>query len=180
MSEHINDSLNLAGDDIAPGEIGIIEDSPEDAFRHQVLREHAFHLCLGEVRVDCVSALLMEVRERLAEGGGILTFGLDERLQSRAEFGDGILKGVDSGIPFGEIFFGVGEEGLEQMDEILPVGDVQVEDKRAVLIENRAVRGLEDDIFRRIPRCQLLLCFGGEFIEQVLRFPVAEDEGRSR
>ena len=62
------------------------------------------------------------------------------------------------------------------MDEILPVGDVQVEDKRAVLIENGAMRGLENDVFRRIPRCQLLLRFGGEFIKQVLRFPVAKDE----
>ena len=118
----------------------------------------------------------MEVRKRLAEGGGMLTFGLDERLQFRAEFGDGILKGIDSGIPFGEIFFGVSEEGLEEMDEILPLGDVQIEDKHAVLVEDGAMRGLEDDIFRRIPRCQLLLCFGGEFIKQVLRFPVAEDE----
>jgi len=118
----------------------------------------------------------MEVRKRLAESRRVLTFGLDERLQFRAKFGDGILKSIDSGIPFGEVLLGVSEEGLEQVDEILSLGDVQIEDKCAVLIEDGAMRGLEDDIFRRIPRCQLLLCFGGEFIKQVLRFPVAKDE----
>ena len=50
------------------------------------------------------------------------------------------------------------------MDEILPLGDVQIEDKRAVLIEDGAMRGLEDDVFRGIPRCQFLLRFVGEFI----------------
>ena len=54
--------------------IGIIEDSAEDTFRHEMLREHALNFCLGEVRINCVSALLMEVRKRLAEGGGMLTF----------------------------------------------------------------------------------------------------------
>ena len=113
LGEHIDDLLNFASDDVSAGEVGVIKNGAEDAFRHEMLREHAFHLCLGEVRVDCVSALLMEVRERLAEGGGILTFGLDERFQFRAECGDGILKGIDSGIPFGEILLGVSEEGLE-------------------------------------------------------------------
>ena len=101
----MNHLLNLLGDDIPIREIRIIKDGAEDAFRHQVLREHAFHFCLGEVWINCISALLMEVRKRLAEGGGILTFGLDERLQPRAEFGDGVLERIDSGIPFGEIFF---------------------------------------------------------------------------
>ena len=168
------------GDDIPIREIRIIKDSAEDAFRHEMLREHTFDFCLGEVWVDCVSALLMEVRERLAEGRRVLTFGLDERLQFRAEFGDGILKGIDSGIPFGEILLGVGEEGLEQMDEVLPLGDVQIEDKCAVLVENGAMRGLEDDVFGGIPRCQLLLCFGGQIVQQIFRLPVAEDESEFR
>ena len=141
-----------------------------------MLREHAFHLCLGEIRVDRISALLMEMRERLSEFGGILAFGLDERLQFRAEFGNGILEGIDGGIPLGEILLGIGEEGFKELDEIARLGDVQVEDKRAVLVEYGAVRRLEDDVFGRIARGKFLLCFSGEIIEEIFRLPVSEDE----
>ena len=69
LGEHVDDLLNFAGDDVSAGEVsGCSKTVREDAFRHEVLREHAFHLCLGEVWINCVSALLMEVRERLAEG----------------------------------------------------------------------------------------------------------------
>ena len=174
--EDIDDVLNFAGDDIASGEIGIIEDGSEDAFRHQVLREHPFHLCLGEIRVNRVSALLMEVRERLSEFGGILAFGLNECLQFRAEFGDGILECVDGIIPLGKILLRVGEEGFKELDEIARFRDVQVEDKRAVLVEDGAMRGLEDDVFRGVARGKFLLRFNGEIIEEIFRLPVPEDE----
>ena len=38
------------------------------------------------------------------------------------------------------------------------------------------MRGLEDDIFRRVARGKFLLCFSGEVIEEIFRLPVAEDE----
>ncbi len=61
--EGADDFLYFAGDDVALGEVGVVEDFAEDALGEQVLDEHFFDGVVGEVGVDGVAHERFEVGE---------------------------------------------------------------------------------------------------------------------
>ena len=64
-----------------------------------------------------------------------------------AEFWHGFSEFSDGGVPRGDVLFLIGEEGLEDVDEVSGFGDVQVELELIVLIEECVGWRLDDDVF---------------------------------
>ena len=59
------------------------------------------------------------------------------------------------------------------MDKIFRFAHVYIKAEGAVLIEEGMGGRLNNDIFKRIPGFRFLLCFGGESVLCIFRFPVA-------
>ena len=51
LRQHINDFLNFAGDDVAAGEITILEDGGKNPLRKEMLNQHLLHRSDGEIRI---------------------------------------------------------------------------------------------------------------------------------
>ena len=52
LCERVYHVLNLVGDEIAAGEVGVIENGAEDALGQEVLDQHLLNRGFGEIRID--------------------------------------------------------------------------------------------------------------------------------
>ena len=85
----------------------------------------------------------------------------------RSEIGDG-------GLPIVECGCGVGAQELECRNQICGFGDVEIQHLMSVLVEDGALRVLEEDVVERIARLALVNYGSGEVVVHILRFPVGE------
>ena len=82
----------------------------------------------------------------------------------------------DSGLPVVERGWDVGEQVLECGNQIGGFGNVYVKGDLSVLVEDGALRCLEEDIVQRIACVLFLLRHLSEVILYIFRFPVGERE----
>ena len=85
----------------------------------------------------------------------------------RSEIGDG-------GLPIVECGCGVGAQELECRNQICGFGDVEIQHLMSVLVEDGALRVLEEDVVERIASLTLVNYGSGEVVVHILRFPVGE------
>ena len=174
-NEYLDNVFDLACDDISAREVRVVEDGTEDPFRQQMLDEHLLNGSRGEVWVDCGTALLVEIRE----GGDKLRVRRVLLLYKfcclSAECGDHLFKFCDSSVPIFKRSGRCGEEVSECCNQACWIGDVCVKDLFSVLIEDTALRVLEEDIVERIAYVAFLL-HGSVEVVHILRFPIREGD----
>ena len=95
----VDDFFDFGGDDVAAGEVGIVEDRAEDALGQQVLDEHLLDGFVGEVGVDGLAAEGVEGIEALDEGGIGASLLLDILLDRLGELRDVVLEVGDGFVP---------------------------------------------------------------------------------
>ena len=59
--EGVDDGFDFAGDDVSVDEVRVVKDGSEQSHGQEVLDEHLFNCGFGEVRVDCLTAFLIEI-----------------------------------------------------------------------------------------------------------------------
>ena len=176
LDEHLNDVLNLACDDIPAGEVRIIKDRPKNAFRQQMLDQHLLNRSCREVRIDRSPTLFVKVRKRRHKPRvRLVLFGYQFR-ESPPQRGHHLLEFCDSRVPIFKRSRRRGEEVLECRDQAGRLGDIHIKNPFPVLIEDTALRSLEEDIVKRIACVPFLLDGSLEIVIHILRFPIGEGE----
>jgi hypothetical protein len=175
-SERFDDALHFRCDGVAAGELGDIEDGPEETLREEMLDEHLVDRLAADVGIERLAAELEEGRERRLKTGVAGVRLLDLFGEAAGKLGDSRAEFADGGFEIADGGFGVGVELEEQVGELAGVGEVDFDNGRAVLIEDGAVGVLEDGVGERIAAADLALDFAGEVVARVLGFPVAAGE----
>lgn len=169
-------AFDLAGDHVAVGEVGVVEDGAEEALGKQVLDQHLFDRLLRQIRVDRLTALA----QKTGKGGGERRIAapllLDQLRQALADIGHPVLELGDGLLPGGVLLRAEGEEGLERLDQLRGVGQVGVERHAPVLPEDGTLGRLEEDIVARVAGRELALDLRGQVVVDILGFPVAVGE----
>ena len=62
--ERVDHAFDLAGDHVAVGEVGVVEDGAKEALGEQVLDQHLFDRLLRQIRVDRLAALVQKNRRK--------------------------------------------------------------------------------------------------------------------
>ena len=70
--ERVDHVLDFVGDDVAAGEVGVVEDGAEQTLGQEVLNQHLLDGGLGQVWIDRLAAFVQE----LGEGGDKAVIGL--------------------------------------------------------------------------------------------------------
>jgi hypothetical protein len=160
-------------------EVGIVEDAAEDALRHQVLDEHLLDRWEREVGIDGLAAEFVKSVEALNEGRIGTTLVFDLLFHRAGDLRDVVFEVGDGCVPFFIIRFAITEECLQQFDEIGAVADVFVQAlPHAVLVENRALRRLKDDVGAGITLGELGADLLVEVVVLVLGLPVAAGQAK--
>src|ERR1017187_7352885 len=144
--EGINDLLDFGGDNVAAGEVGVVEDGAEQALGEQVLDEHFLDGGISEIGIDGAPGEFRKVGKRFDETPISLALPLDDFNQAAGEFGHAVLKLGDGALPFGVGGRRVAEEGVERVNEGGRLGKVGVEGHAVVLEGEGAARGWEEDV----------------------------------
>ena len=71
-----DDLLDFGGDDVAAGEVGVVEDLAEDALGEEVLDEHLLDGVVGEVGIDGLAAEGVEVLEAWRKAGWLRSLSM--------------------------------------------------------------------------------------------------------
>ncbi len=93
--------------------------------------------------------------------------------QPAGQVGDALLELLDGLLELLDLGLGVGEEAVQQIGELVRVGEVGFEDAVAVLEEDGAAGVLEDGVGERVAAADLALDLAGEVVAGVLGLPVA-------
>jgi len=109
------------------------------------------------------------------KGGVDLALGVNDLLEAAAEVGNLLLEVGDGLVPFLVDRLGVGEELVDDLDEVFGIGEIGVEGGLAVLEQEGAVGGLEEDVAVGVALVELAADFGFQVVVGVLGFPVAVD-----
>ena len=80
LGQFDNDLFDFGGHDVAAGEVGVVENSLEDALGEQVLDQHALDGIFGEIGIDGLAAEGVEVVEAADEGGAAAALFVDDLL----------------------------------------------------------------------------------------------------
>ena len=118
----------------------------KDAFGEQVLDQHALDGIFGEIGIDGLTAEGVEVVEAADEGGIAAALFVDDLLDGGGEFGDAVGEFGDGLFPLLDVGSFVVEEMVDDLDQVVRVGDVEVGDAGPGLVEDGAVGGLKDDV----------------------------------
>ena len=123
----------------------------EDALGQQVLDEHLLDRFDRQVGIDGLAAELVEGVEALDEGRIGLALLLDLLLDRLGDLRDVLLEFGDRCVPFLVVRLAIGEELLQQLDEVAGVAYVLVQSlTHAVLDRARPARAPEDDVVARV------------------------------
>lgn len=111
-----------------------------------MLNQHALDGFFGKIGIDGPAAEGVEVVEDVAEGWILSALVFDQAFDLLGKFGDADRKFFYRFEPFLDVLRFVFEELIDDGDEGFGAGDVFVEDARAALVEDGALRGLEDGV----------------------------------
>jgi hypothetical protein len=92
----------------------------------------------------------VEVFETVDERGTVAALFVDDLLDGGGQFGDALGKLGDGLFPLLDVGSLVVEELVDDLDEVVGLGDVFVADAGSGLIEDGAFGSLEDDVVARI------------------------------
>ena len=173
--EGIQDRLNLAGDGVAADEVVVLEDGAQEALGEEVLDEHFLDGLVAEVGVEGGAAEGGKVGEGSDKGGVGLALGVNDLLEAAAQVGDLLLEVGDGLVPFLVDGLGVGEELVDDLGQVFGIGEIGVEGGLAVLEQEGAVGGLEEDVGIGVALVELAADFGFQVIVGVLGLPVTVD-----
>lgn len=137
----------------------------------EVLDEHLFYGRVFEIGVDGVAAEVGEGGEALDEGAVGFVLGFNDGHCALGHLRDAQGEFADGAVPFFDDRFAELEEGVQDVDELLRVGDVGVVRDAAVLDEDGAGGGLEEDVGARVAEGELLFHFDAEVVFGVLGLP---------
>ena len=171
--EGVDHLLDFVGDDVAAGEVGVVEDGAEQALGQEMLNQHLLDRGLGQVGIDRLAAFFKE----LGEGGDKAAIGLplilDQLRQAAPDVGHFVFELGDCLLPGGVLLRAVAEEGLERLDQLGRFGQVGVQRQALVLPEDGALRRLEEDVVARVAGLELALDFRGQVVVNILGLPIA-------
>src|SRR5450755_1160945 len=172
--ERLDDALDLGGDDIAAHEVGVVEDGAEEALGQQVLDEHFVDYVGRDPGIERGAAELGKGVEGGDKAAVSLVLALDNREQRFGELGDARLELLHSRFEVLDIRFGVGEELLEQVADIVRVLQIVLDGYAPlILVEHGPARILEDGVAERIASSDLLRDLPIQVALRPLRLPVA-------
>ena len=173
--EGVDDLFDFGGDDVAAGELGIVEDAAEDALGEQVLDEHLLDGLVFEVGVDGLAAEVGEGGETLDKFALVPALVFDELHCALGDVGDALGEFGDGAVPIFVVGLAPLEEEAEHFDEFFRLLDGVVECDAAILEEEGrwgAGRGCWSGDSR--PRTSSSSRLRGSLF--VLGFPVAAGE----
>ena len=165
--------FQLDGDDVAAGEIGIVENRADQAFGEEVLDEHFIDGRPADVRVQGGLAEGEEVVEGGLKALVALVGGGEDFHQSLGQLGDLGLKLIDGLMEVFDFRLDVGKELIQERGQLLLVGQIKTVSLLASLIEDRLPGVFENGVGQGIAFVDLLLDFGVEIVVRVLGFPEA-------
>lgn len=102
--------FDFRSDDVAAGELGVVEDAAEDAFGEEVLHEHLFYGRVFEVGVDGFAAEVGKGGEAVNKDFVCFSFGFDERHSPFGDFRDAFGEFADGAVPVVLIGLAIFEE----------------------------------------------------------------------
>lgn len=137
---------------------------------------HLLYRVLGEVRVKRSAAYLNERRERSAVFCVGLAFSLDQFGEALSEFGHAQLELLYGVLPDRKGRRTPRKEQIKEVNELGGISEVRVHELRAVLIEDRPPRFLEEDVLAWIAGLELGLNLLLKIVVCVLGFPKAIGE----
>ena len=167
----VDDLLDLGGDDVAAGEVGVVENLAEEALGQEVLHQHLVDGLAADVGVERLSA----EREEVVEGGlefRVRLVGVDDPLdQPLGQVRHVLLESSTALLEVLDVGLGVGVRIVEQ------VGELGGRSGRLGRLRGRSGTGrlagvLEDGVAERVALGDLQ-DLGVEVVVGVLGFPVA-------
>jgi hypothetical protein len=165
--------LDLGGDDVAARELLVVEDLAEEPFGQQVLHQHLIDGVAAEVGVEGGLAHGEEVVKSGLKRRILLVGLLDLGVESLGQFGDALLELLDGLLEAFDVRLGVAVEVVEEVGDLLGVGQVEAVAFAAVLDEHGPAGVLKDDVAARVALLELLADLGVEVVVGVLGLPVA-------
>ena len=168
-----DDRLDFGRDDVALGELVVVENLAEQPFREQVLHQHLIDGFAADVRVERVLAEGEEGAERGLElGVGLVPLG-DADLQPLGEFGHALAELAHGVLEALDVRLGERVELVQQVGHGVRVRQVVAGVFGAVLKQHRLRGVLEDGVDERVTLQSFLANLVVEVVVRVLGLPVA-------
>jgi len=111
-----------------------------------VLDEHALDSVFGKIGIDGLATDPIEVVEAADEGGTAAALFVDDLLNSSCQFRDTFGKLTNRLLPLLDVRSLVVKEMVDDLNQVVGLGDVFVGDAGPSLVKDRALGGLEDDV----------------------------------
>ena len=146
LCECLDDSFDLAGNDIAVSEIGVAKDGSENPFGQQMLDQHLLNRRFGEVGVDRLTALRIKIFKR----GGKVEVGspfiLDQGCQALSKRGHLVFELCNRLLPFGVFLRTVRKEGFEDLYQLHRIIQIDIKCLLTILPKDGTLWGLKQDV----------------------------------
>ena len=172
LCECLDDGFDLAGDDVAVGEIGVAKDGSENPLGQQMLDQHLLNGGFGEIGIDRLTAFRMKILKRGGKVGVDIPFILDQGCQAASECRHFVFELCNRLLPFGVFLRTVGKEGFENPYQLHWVIQIDIKRLLTVLPKDGALRGLEKDVVAGVACCKLPLDLDWQVVVDILRFPI--------
>ncbi len=172
-----DDRFDLAGDDVEVGEIRAVEHLAKQAFGQQVLDQHFFHGLHRNIRIDIVLAdgdELVKGRDKACVVGS--PFGFDQLQEAVANLVDPAAEFLHRLAPFLELGRFPGEKPAQHPDQVFGPRQVFIRGRPAVLIQNRPLRRLKQNIVPGVPGVEFAADFALQVVVRIFGFPDAVDQ----
>src|SRR5262249_50049601 len=90
--KRVEHPLDVAGDDVAPGEVGVVKHGAEKTLSEQVLNKHLLHCSGVDLRVERCLAEHPKASECPLERLVVRVLALDQPLEALSKLGDALLE----------------------------------------------------------------------------------------